>query len=198
MRRSSGAGNDGSLAVRPGGPRLRPKVDNSGAYDRPVSATRQSRANDSDTFGMFLNWNPYPHQLAPPYQAGLFRIWLGCWRPSIDASAEAMTFESIGCSQHDARRRGVALPPLRGERQRRYGVVVRRGPRQFFCHSLRSSASCSAARKPHGAHIFHSDVTDRVAVIIRMRRSIADTRENSQRSDSFPKTNRCLAMAPKA
>ena len=38
----------------------------------------------------------------------------------------------------------------------------------------------TAAGKPHRLHIFRDDVADRVAVIIRMRRSIARGRERTQ------------------
>jgi hypothetical protein len=67
--------------------------------------------------------------------------------------------------------------------------------------SLRHPASCNAARKPHRAHIYHHYVAitimRRVAIIIHMRRSIAYTREDTQRPDFFPKTNPCLATALK-
>jgi hypothetical protein len=66
---------------------------------------------------------------------------------------------------------------------------------------LRQPASCNAAIKPHHVHIYRHYVAitimQRVAVIIHMRRSIAYAREDTQRPDFFPKTNPCLAMAPK-
>jgi len=54
---------------------------------------------------------------------------------------------------------------------------------------------CIAARTPHRAHIFRYDVADRVAFIIRLRRSIAHMRERTQCFDYFP--NPFLATAAK-